>query len=164
MNPRGLILSVGILLLFLAVFVPLARRINSGRDRSIDTERLRRTYVALALYETEQGGPASNLGLVRRDVDPSDLQSVGDPEVGHPGFSGFSYDAALPKLRFRSETRVSWSYRRQWPGVGSSPLLDRRQGLLADPWLGSVLCLNVDGSLIERPHADELTFEKLFGR
>ena len=162
MNPRGLLLTVGILLLFLAAFVPLARRINSGRDRSIDAERLRRTYVALALYETERGGPASNLGLVRRDLDASDLQSVGDPQVGRPGGSGFSYDAAIPNLPYRSATRVSWSYRRQWPGV--PPVLDRRQGLLADPWLGSVLLVNVDGSMVERPRAQGLTFEGLFGR
>ena len=162
MNPRGLLVSVGFLLIFLLIFVPLARRVNSGRDRTIDAERLRRTYVALALYETERGGPASNLSLVRRDLDPSDLQSVGDPEVGHRDVAGFSYDAAIPNLPTRSATRVSWSYRRQWPDAVAA--LDPRQGLLADPWLGSLLRVNVDGSLVERPHVEKLTFASLFGR
>lgn len=165
MISRGLLLALGVLALFLAIFVPLVLRVTSGRDRTLDADRLRRTYVALALYETEHNGlPAPNLSLVRRDLEPIDLQSVADPKV--EGQGPFPCDAALPQFSCRSQTRISWSYRWQWPGAGDPRTLglDPRPGLLADPWPGSLLRVNMNGSLVDKPIPDSLTFGSLFGR
>ena len=164
MTARGLLLTAGVLLGFFALFVPLARRLDEGRDVRIDSERLRRTYAALALYESESGGPAPSLALVKRELDPSDLQSVGDPKVGAAQESPFPLDPALPNLSLRTSTRVSWSYRRQWPEARGVASLDPRQGLLADPWLGPLLRINADGSLVEHPRAERRSFAALFGR
>lgn len=162
MSSRGLLVALGVLALFLAVFVPLARRIGGGTDARIDAERLRQTYVALTLYEsTHDGLPAPNLGLVRQDLEPSDLQSVADPNVAG---TDFPLDPALPSFPLRSPTRVSWSYRWHWPSAGDPNVrLDARRGLLASWWTGGVQRVNVDGSLVEKPHA-ALTFGDLFGK
>ncbi len=164
MTGRGLLLAVAVLALFLAIFVPLARRINGGRDAAIDADRLRHTYVAIALYENEHDGDAPpNLALVRRDVEASDLQSVDDPEVGKGG--SFPLDPALPNLPLRFPTRVSWSYRYHWREAGGSKGFDPRQGLLADWWTGPVLTVTMDGAIVQRstPTAP-LDFRALFGR
>ena len=162
MSGRGLLLSVAVLALFLAIFVPLARRINDGRDMAIDADRLRHTYVAIALYENEHDGlPPGNLGLIRRDVEAIDLQSVDDPQVGKPG--PFPLDPSFPSLPLRFPTRVSWSYRYQWPESKRANVYDRRQGLLADPWPGPVLTVTMDGAILQRPGGTP-DFKTLFGR
>lgn len=164
MTTRGALLALGILAAFLAVFVPLALRVIGGRDATIDAERMRRTYVALALYEgLNDGLPAPNLGLVRLDVEPTDLQSVGDPKVGDAG--DFPLDPALPSLPLRSRTRVSWTYRWHWPNAGDPAeiRLDGTRGLLASWWLGSTMRINIDGALTEAP-GGKLVFRDLFGR
>lgn len=161
MTSRGALLALGVLVAFLAVFVPLARRVAVGRNLESDAEGLRRTYVALALYEsTHDGLPAPNLGLVRRDLDPADLRSVADPNVVG---RDFPLDPALPSLPLRSPTRVSWSYRWHWPNAGDPAAADPRRGLLAGWWNGPVQRVNIDGSLVEKTH-DGLGFGELFGR
>ncbi len=163
MNARGLLLSLGVLVLFLAIFVPLALRLNGGRDRTLDADRLRQTYVAISLYESDHEGlPPGNLGLVRRDVDPEDLQSVADS--GRSDGTDFPLDPFVPEMRLRFPTRVSWSYRYHWKRAGDrrATSLDPRRGLLADPWPGAILRVNMDGSLVEKPQASP-TFENLFG-
>ena len=162
MSARGLLLTTAVLVLFVAIFVPLARRIGQGRDMAIDSDRLRHAYVAISLYENEHDGtPPANLGLVRRDVEAIDLRSVADPDAG--GGASFPLDPALPSLPLRFPSRVSWSYRYDWPesrlGKGDDP----RQGLLADWWIGPVLTVTMDGAIVQRP-SGALDFKDLFGR
>ena len=163
MSPRALLLALGILAAFLAIFVPLALRIRGGENEKVDADRLRRTYAALALYESSHDGlPAPNLGLIRADVDPTDLQSIADP---HLAGKDFPLDPALPSLPLRSPTRVSWSYRWHWPNAGD-PLTvrnDPRHGLLAGWWNGPLQRVNLDGSLVQKPKG-ALTFTELFGK
>ncbi len=163
MSFRGALFPLGVLVAFLAIFVPLALRIRGGENVRIDAARLRRTYAALALYESSHDGlPAPNLGLVRADLDAEDLQSVSDPNLGG---SDFPLDPALPSFRLRSPTRVSWSYRWHWPDAGN-PLAvrtDPRHGVLAGWWNGGVQRVNLDGSLVEAPYRG-LTFSGLFGK
>lgn len=171
MSGRGALLSLGILALFLAVFVPLVLRVRSGRDMALDADRLRRTYVALSLYQSEHDGlPAPNLDLLRRDVDPIDLQSVDDPQAAPLGpdldkRATFSCDAALQTLGCHSSTRISWSYRYDWREAGDPRVtsLDPRRGLLADPWPGALLRVTMDGAIVQKPRG-ESTFAGLFGQ
>ncbi len=176
MTPRGLFLALGVFGLFLLIFVPLARRIMGGTDRTIDADRLRRVYGALALYEMAHDGlPAPNLSVIKQDVEPSDFQSVSDPYVPDPSHlavetktASYSFDGALPQLRVRSHTRVSWSYRWHWPQPGDpiAVRMDPRKGILASWWQGPVLRVNTNGSLVEttRTNTSELTFNDLFGK
>jgi len=169
-------LALGVFGLFLLIFVPLALRIMGGTNRSIDADRMRRVYGALALYEMSHDGlPAPNLSLIRQDVEPSDFQSVSDPNVPDPSKLAsvtrsvmFSFDGALPNLPIRSGTRVSWSYRWHWskPGDPVAVRMDRRKGILASWWQGPVMRVNSDGSLLETPRTStaELTFSDLFGK
>ena len=164
LNARGCLFALGALALFLAAFVPLALRLNGGRDRTIDADRLRRTYVAIALYENEHDGlPPGSLAFVRRDVDPVDLQSVADPHTG--ASPPFPLDPLAPGSPTVATGRVSWSYRYGWKEAGDprATSLDPRRGLLADPWPGAILRVNMDGSLVEKP-STKPTFESLFGR
>ena len=164
MSPRGPLLGLGVFALFLAIFVPLALRVANGRDRTIDADRLRRTYVALSLYETEHDGlPAPLLSLVRRDVEHIDLQSVADPRATEQGAS-FPCDAAMPRSPCRARSRVSWSYRWHWREAGDPRARDPRKGLLADPWPGSLLRVGMDGALVDKPTPASLDFVTLFGR
>ena len=160
MSLRGALLTLGVVAAFLAIFVPLAMRVNGGRDRTIDGDRLRRTYVALALYETEHDGlPAPNLGAIRQDLEPVDLQSVADPQVG--GAGPFPLDPFQKRLALRTPTRVSWSYRWHWTEAGKPKRVDDpRQGVLADPWLD--LRITEDGARVEMPKGSD--FKSLFGR
>lgn len=166
MSAKGALLSLGVVVVFLAVFVPLVLRVRSGRDRALDAERLRRTYVGLALYESEHDGlPAPNLNLVRRDVETVDLTSVDDPEAGLSKSRAYPLDPFRPDLPLRSPSRVSWSYRYHWPEAGDprTTSLDRRCGLLADPWPGTLLRVMMDGAMVEKPRG-EATFRDLFGQ
>lgn len=180
MTPRGLLVAVAVLALFLAIFVPLAMRVTEGRDETEDAGRMRRVYVALALYESEHDGlPAPNLGLIRRDVNPFDLASINDPHVGEG--SDFPLDPAVPTLKLRSISRVSWTYRWHWPNPGDpgTVRLDPRNSVLASWWTGSIdatspdghgctgpaMRIQVDGSLVTTPRKDKnLTFRDLFGK
>lgn len=180
MSPRGLLLVVAVLALFLAIFVPLARRINGGRDAAIDADRLRHTYVALSLYESEhEGSPPPSLCLVQRDVETIDLQSVDDPNVhegGHEGDKRAKVDSCdgaplevLPRTGKNggwdsmSWSRISWSYRYHWPESRQVQGYDRRQGILADWWTGPIMTVTMDGAIVTHP-SGRLDFKTLFGR
>lgn len=167
MTLRGMLLALGVLGLFLLIFVPLAIRIMGGTDQRIDADRLRRVYTALSLYEmTHDGLPAPSLALVRSDLEPTDLLSVSDSHAKDQG--PFSYDGALPSYPLKSPTRVSWSYRWHWRDAGDpmAVRMDSRNGILASWWAGPVMRVSSDGSLLEKPRSNgsELVFEDLFGK
>jgi hypothetical protein len=169
MTLRGLFFALGVLAAFLLVFVPLARYLMGSTEQRIDAERMRRVYMALSLYEMSNGGlPASNLGLVRQDVEALDLQSVDDPEAGGKAAGDYPLDPALPNLPLRAPTRVSWTYRWHWPNAGDpvAVRMDPRKGLLASWWSGPVLRVNTGGALVHIPRTDtaRLTFADMFGK
>ena len=188
MSPRGLLIALGVLVAFLLVFVPIVHLVIGGGDERIDAERLRRVYVGLSLYEMEHDGrPAPNLGLVRRDVEPSDFQSIRDPRIalatsasGKTDLRPFPLDPARPTLPLTLPFPVSWSYRWHWPEAGRGGAFDVRQGLLASWWTGSidaassngvgctgpVLRIDGSGALVHaaRKSPNALVFADLFGK
>lgn len=173
MSSRGLLLTVGLLALFFAVFIPLAFYVKGGTNTQIDAERMRRTFVALTLYEGSNDGlPAPTLASVARDLDPTDLQSVADPEAERSNAHTvvtravhYSYDALVPTPK-ASPVRVSWTYRWSWKGAGDPRAVERdpRRGLLVDPWLSPMLRMVVDGSIRTVPKTDKAGFGDLFGQ
>lgn len=176
MNGRGCGLAAGVVALSVAILFMITQLTFRAKSEQEGGRRMRRVYVALALYESDWGGaPASRLDQTASFVDPADLVSPEDPRSGAKG--GEPLDPLLPELG-KVSSRISITYLPHWilakrAGDFSwkKERYNPRVGLLADPWqggkFGRILRVNTDGSLftLSRSESDvSPTFDDLFRR
>ena len=170
MKPILWVLGVGIV--FLAIFVPLAMHSLQGNGESQDIYRMRQIFVAEALYEQENDNQmAPNLLALRRELsDDSMFLASGDP--GSPG--PFPLEPTLPSWAPRSPIRISYAYlgsylsasRVEIPDLDAARK-DPLQGLLACPWYtpsSLIVRVNMDGAVTRVQSSGPLNADALFKR
>lgn len=140
-----------------------------------DASRMRQLYVALTMYEEENGGqPAPDLTFAYPYVpDTGAYLSDRDPFAKAAG--PFPIDGSLPAGKPVSKFRISfgylWAHRKPKDPAWDWAKLSRkdRLGFIADEWVGSVtpgsgfqarvsgpvLRVNRDGSLFTTPSREE---------
>jgi hypothetical protein len=141
-----LLVALAVLLLFVAITLPIYNRVRSGTLEDIDTDRMRKVYVALSLYEFSNDGQSSPtlLGAQPFLADNTLYLSDKDPWVDQNAKS-FPLDPELPKSGEHSDIRISFSYLPDFVRAGKlkssslqSAMLDPRVGLITSGWHGTV--------------------------
>ncbi len=140
-----------------------------------DVDSMRKIYLSLALYESEENGWMPTNLLMARDRMPEDAVylSSGDPFVSASG--PFPVEPGLPSWRLESPVRISFSYLYSFVEAGKTQAkpwyelkFDPTVGLLADEWQGKVsaaggfqakvsgvvLRLNTDGALFSHDRGE----------
>ncbi len=141
-----LLVALMVLILFVAITLPIYNRVRSGTLEGLDTDKLRKIYVALSLYESGNDGmPSQNLLGIRSYLgDDGLLKSETDPWFEEKSKS-FPIDPEIPSTARRSPIRVSFSYLPDFVTEGKvkvqnwkAALMDPRIGILTCGWHGTV--------------------------
>ncbi|HEY0866042.1 MAG TPA: hypothetical protein VGE01_01615 [Fimbriimonas sp.] len=159
-----------VLILLASIVTPIYLRFQNVNRRSHEAGRMRRVYVAVALYQEDRGGAMpGSLAELGDLVETEDLVSSFDPYAGSA--KSYPVEPTLPKLAGTVPYRISDAFLGNYIRSGKSPIkrwqdAEMQTGLLANVWLGEVrplgnfeatssgpiLRVRMDGSLYTLPN------------
>ncbi len=182
---KEILLALLVVAIAAGVLLAVAKSLQGRELAKGDVDNMRKIYLSLALYESEENGWLPSNLLMARDRMPEDsvYLSNTDPFVGQA--APFPIDPGLPTWRVESPVRISYSYLYAFVEAGKTKAkpwyelkYDPTVGLLADEWQGEVtpgtgfdatvsgnlFRLNTDGALSirKRPTGPIGNVEQLF--
>ena len=176
------------LVIVAAVLFPLAASMRKKDSLDVDVMRMRKLYMTLAIYESENAGSMPATLEQARYLMPETvmLQSTKDPYVGSA--DRYPVDGGLPDFKVDAPERISFTYVYAYSAAGKNSTIPWEEykylnlnGFLANEWQGEVtregsfkakvsgklIRLNTDGALRieERAATNEIgDFKSLFAK